>query len=295
MELSIAYEITGPDGTRAVVGNCDEALADVDFVGYLDPENGITGLLDTAEVRETSNDLVGGDGATHGAFWLGRRPGTIQGLLLPNAEMPTVNAAEAKLKRATRALRADGTLKWTPSGDTIERMLRFRRQQPVRITGRRPKQFQAALVSADPYVLSAAENTVTLTPTTSAGEIGISSPISSPLGSALDVTAATVVTNAGNAPTWPRFVIEGPIQNPTIVNNTTGQETVLQIILAATEQLYVYPELGAVLFDGEGRYSAVADSNEWWQLGPGATDVRLLAAAYSAGAELTIHWRHAWE
>jgi hypothetical protein len=31
--------------------------------------------------------------------------------------MPAVNAAESKLKRACRALRADTVMRWTPTGD----------------------------------------------------------------------------------------------------------------------------------------------------------------------------------
>jgi hypothetical protein len=296
-EVGIAYVLTGPDGTRAVVGNCDAAVADPDFVGYLDPANGITGLLDGAEVRETTSDIVGGDGGIHGPFWLGRRPGTVNGVLLPNSDMPAVNLAERKLKRATRALRADGTLTWTPSGESLQRMLRYRRQQKPGITGRRPKAFQIALVSADPYVLSSSEASLVITPGAAAGELGIANPITNPITSPLNVTAQQFVVNQGDAVTWPRVRIDGPITNPELLNQTSGLRVRIVYTLAAGEWLDVFFERGAILLGGTAdRYSALDFSQStWWQLLAGINDVRLLAAAYSAGAQATIYWRHAWE
>jgi hypothetical protein len=295
-EVGIAYVLTGPDGSRAVVGNCDAAKNDPDFVGFLDPENGITGLLDTADVRESASDLVQADGGIHGAFYLSRRSGTVQGLILPQSEMPAVNAAIAKLKRATRALRADGVLTWTPSGG-VPLMLRYRRQQRVAITGRRPKAFQAALVSADAYNLSASELNQSVAAGGSTGELGIANPITNPITSPLNVAAQQFIVNAGDAPSWPRFRIDGPITNPEIINQTTGERIRLVYVLNAGEWLDVYPERGQVLLGGSGdRYSAYDFSvSSWWQLQPGNNDVRLIAASYSAPAQLTVYWRHAFE
>lgn len=295
-EVGICYVLTGPDGTRAVVGNCDAAKNDPDFVGFLDPENGITGLLDTADVRESASDLVQADGGLHGPFYLARRSGTVQGLVLPQSEMPAVNAAVTKLKRATRALRADGVMTWTPSGGS-QQMLRYRRQQRVAVTGRRPKAFQVALVSADAYNLSTSEQSIVLVPGLAAGELGIPNPIVNPITSALNVTAQQFVVTSGDAPTWPRFRVDGPISNPEILNQTTGQRIRIVLTLAAGEWIDVFPERGAILFGGvTDRYSAYDfAASSWWQLQSGANDVRLIASSYSAPAQLTVYWRHAYE
>jgi len=297
-ELGIAYVLTGPDGTRAVVGNCDAASSDPDFVGFLDPTNGITGLVDAADVRESAAELVAADGGIHGPFFLGRRPGTIQGLIVPTSDLDptTVNAAIQRLKRATRALRADGLLTWTPTGGSA-RMLRVRRQQRPSISGRRPKAFQVALVSTDPYALAVNEANIIITPGASAGELGIPNPITDPITSPLNVTAAQSVVNQGDAPTWPRFRIDGPITNPELLNNTTGLTIKLNYTLGSGEYLDVRPERGAILLGGTAdRYSALNfAASTWWQLEPGANDVRLLAAAYSGAAQATVFWRHAWE
>lgn len=295
-EIGIAYTLIGPDGTRAVVGNGDAAYADPDFVGLLDGDNGITGLLDTADVRESPSDLVEGDGGIDGAAWLGRRSGTLQGILNPWLEMPGVNRAEARLKRAARALRADALLIWTPSGESGARMLRVRRQGRVAISGRRPKQFQVSLSSRDPYVLSADEQSVDIDPASIAGELGVSDPVTDPVTSELNVAAQTLVTNLGDAPTWPRLRIVGPMTNPTLLNNTTGESFRLNVTLTPTDILDIYPDRGGIVFNGGNAYSLLDfPASRWWQLQPGANDVRVLPVAYSAGALVTVRWRHAWE
>lgn len=296
--VSIPYELIAADGSRAVVGNSDTATTDPDFVGYLDAESGITGLLDRAGVRESATDLVEADGASHGSFWLSRRSGTITGVLFVGGLDPTIVAnAESKLKRATRALRSDGILRWTPPNDSTPRQLRVRVQDGPRITARRPKAFQVTLVSTDPYALSASELSVVITPGAAAGEVGVTSPVTNPMTTSMNVTAQQFVVNAGDAPTWPRFRLDGPITNPQILNNTTGEQVALAYALGTGEYLDVYPELGRILLNGTAnRYSAVDFANSsWFQLDPGSNDIRLLAAAYSAPAQLTTFWRNAYE
>jgi hypothetical protein len=295
--IGIPYELLHPDGTRVVFGNCDAALADPDYIGPLDPESGIQGLLDVAAVRESTSDLVERDGATHGAFWQSRRSGTITGLLLPDAAMEAVAVAESQLKRATRALRADLLLRWTPPNDSSPRQLRCRRQVGPNVTKRRPKAWQVTLVSTDVYALSSTEEQATITAGAPAGEVGIADPITDPITSPSNPTGQQLVVNVGDAPTWPRLRVTGPIVNPTLINNTTGQSIVLDYTLAAGEWLDVYPERGAILAQGTAdRYSALDFAlSEWWQLQPGANDVRLLASSFSAPAALGVLWRHAYE
>jgi hypothetical protein len=296
--VSLIYELIAPDGTRAVVGNSDAARADPDYIGPLDAENGIAGLLDRAGVRESVTDLVEADGASHGSFWLSRRSGTMQGLLYPNVlDSDVVAVAESKLKRATRALRGDGLLRWTPPNDSSPRQLRFRVQDGPHITGRRPKQWQMTLVSTDPYALGSTEQSTIIVLGAAAPEVGIPDPITDPITSPLGTVGQSGVFNAGDAPTWPRFKIDGPITNPTVLNNTTGQSVVLNYTLAGGEYLMVYPERARILAQGTAdRYSALNfTQSTWWQLQPGTNDVRLLASGGSAGAQVTVYWRNAFE
>jgi hypothetical protein len=290
--------LISPTGDRAVVGNSSAAVADADFCGMLDPESNIQGLLDRAGIRESSTDLTEADGASHGSFWLSRRTGTMQGVLLPSElNMAVVAAAESKLKRATRALRADGILRWTPPNDSSPRQLRFRVQDGPRITGRRPKAWQLTLVSTDVYALASTETLTVITPGAAAGETGISSPITDPITTSLNVTGQQFVVNQGDAPTWPRFRIDGPITNPQILNNTTGAKVALAYTLNPGEWLSIYPERGRILLnDTADRYSALDFANSsWWQVQAGSNDVRLLASSFSSPATLSVWHKHAYE
>jgi hypothetical protein len=295
--LDVLYELIAPDGTRAVVGNSSAAQQDPDWIGMLDPQSNIQGLLDTATVRGAGQDLVEADGQSMPPLWLGGRSGTIQIIILPSSlDLAAIEAAGSKFKRATRALRADGIFRFTPPNDSSPRQLRVRRQDGPRITGQRPKTGQVTLQSADPYLLSSTEQSVVITPGAAAGELGIPDPMPDPLTSPLNVTGQQSVFNAGDAPTWPRFRITGPITNPTLLNNSTGQQIVLSYLLNAGEFLDVYPERGLILLGGTAsRYSAYQVGSTWWQLQSGTNDVRLLAAQYSAGAQVQVWWRNAWE
>lgn len=297
MELSIAYEIIGPDGTRIVVGNGDAATSDPDWVGYLDPDNGITGLLDGADVVENTDQVVAGDGNVQGPNWRGRRDGTIQGVVAPNAEVTTAETYIQRIKRATAALRGDAVMRWTPTTDGIQRRMRLRRASKPAFAGRRPKTFQLTMASPDALILSASENSLTLDPSGAVGEVGYPDPELDPITSDVNVSGQQSVSNLGDADTWPHFRIIGPITNPTLLNNTTGKRIDLTYQLLAGEFLDVFPETGQILLGGSAdRYSAYQfATSEWWQLEPGANDIRLLASAFAAGAQVIIYWRHAWD
>ena len=297
MELSIPYTLVGPDGTRIVLGNGAGATSDPDWIGYLDPDSGITGLLDGADISENADDIVQGDGGVQGPNWRTRRSGTIQGVLSPNAPVTTVEAYAQKMRRATAALRGDCMLTWTPTMDGITRRLRLRRQGKPVVTGRRPKAFQLAMASPDALVLSDTESNAIITPGVAAGEIGYPDPMADPITSPINVTAQQFITNQGDQPTWPHFRIVGPITNPTLLNNSTGKKIDLTYTLLAGEYLDVYPERGQILLAGSAdRYAAYQfATSEWWQLQPGANDIRLLAVNYAAGAQVIIYWRHAWD
>jgi hypothetical protein len=297
--VSLTYELINADGTRAVFGNASAAQADPDYIGPVDPENGIQGLLDTAGVRESTSDLVERDGATHGPFYASRRSGTIQGFLAPTWDLDSVQVAvaEGKLKRASRALRADAVLRWTPPNDSSPRQLRVRRQDGPRITGRRPKQWQLTLVSTDVYALGSNEQSVVITAGAAAGETGITNPITDPISTSLNATGQQFVVNQGDAPTWPRFRIDGPITNPQVLNNSTGELLALATTINVGDYLDIYPQLGRILLNGTAdRYSALDFAqSEWWQVQPGSNDVRLLASSFSSPAAVTVYFRHAYE
>jgi hypothetical protein len=298
MQLGIPYTFIGVDGTRAVVGNSLEAIQDPDFVGLLDPESGITGLLDGADIRETASDLTESDGGSHGAFYLSRRVGTVNVIFgYTGADLAWATRAQSKFLRATFALRGDCLLRWTPLDESVERQLRLRRQTRPDIRGRWPKTCQVGLASADPFITSSSVQSVTLTPDQVTGEIGIQDPITDPITSTRGVAGQQFVVNDGDAEAWPWFRILGPITNPVLLNSTTGERVTLTYALAANTFLDVHPKAGRILLGGTADRGQALDfpNSFWWKLQPGTNDVRLLASGFSGGAAVTISWRHTWQ
>lgn len=299
VEVGIPYTLIGPDGTRAVIND----FADRDWVGILSGEDGVTGL-ERAGVRENADTLAGADGRIHGPFYDDGLAFTLKGLIPPASAMAPLGEStwitrQAKLLRASRARKSDGRLLWTPS-EAPPVFVYFREQQPTRLTGRRPKTFIVAGVCEDPTVFSQELHTAQTVP----GEVigaGFTSPLSSPLRSELGTTVggSLEAENIGTAEAWPVLTVYGPITNPVITNEETGQSIHLVYTLAAGEYLVIdtNPRRRSIrLNDTTNRYRAYSFAqSSWWALQPTTVNtIRLAQAAYDDGASLVVQWRDAW-
>lgn len=276
MQLSAAYELVGPDTTRIVFGNSDDAIADPNYVGWLSPDEGISGL-DSPEVREHSQDISGAHGGLHFDFLHGRRPVTASIVINPEQDIAAILAAEQKIKRATNAMSDDAVLSWTNTGYP-RRMLRLRRQQPPRIDGRLPKVAHIAMISADYRLLSATENA------------------SAEVNSGVDVG----VTNAGDERASPRFVLKGPYASPVKIRNLATGETIVMksgYSLAAGQRLHVFLDGPYPIFvneNGDDRYDQIDfTATTWLSLQPGIQNVRAEPAGTGAG-RFQAFWHDAW-
>lgn len=102
---------TGP-GWRATFND----PTDVFYVGAL---RGVEGL-ESAEVRESADELVQADGGAHGDFWLGRRPVILSGAIFNHATFVERDARISRLTSASHLLRphntrGEGGLIWMPA------------------------------------------------------------------------------------------------------------------------------------------------------------------------------------
>lgn len=165
VDYGMKFTLTGPDGTVATFNDSTDA----NYVGVTDL--GVSGI-DSADIRESADDLVEGDGGVHGDFFYGRRPVIIAGHISPITSKADRDAKVGKLTRASNAMRrlnpidtsrGDCTLSWDPLGDTNTVFVRLRRQQPVRITGPWVKQFMLSMVAADPNIYSSVLHSTTTT------------------------------------------------------------------------------------------------------------------------------------
>lgn len=279
-ETGIPYVLIGEDGTRAAIGPGMEA--DADFVGYLDGDGGITGF-EAPPVRESRDVAVGGSGAVHGTFRRDGYVGTLQGAIVAGLTAAQREAAMTKLGLATDAFAGDGVMRWTPSGQAIERAIWYRSSaaSPLRYTGRIPKSFQVGLVSVDWRALSYA--------LVDSGAIAGNPP------------ADIVVTNSGNVDAPVYFVITGPVTNPVITHLATGRKISLLAAIAggATRTVYAYPPTVPALVltnAGANADGEVDPANTDWSITPrpGANTFRLTGAGMSGATALRVLHRHAW-
>lgn len=301
--FGIEYVLVGPDGTRAVFNNPE----DPDFVGYLNSETGITGLLDTPDVREGYFDKPEFDGGVQTDSFFSKRVGVIQGFVIPDPTMAVYNNRETKIKAASRGMRGGepSRLYWTPEGRE-QMSMRVYRQGKVSFTGRRPKNFLIPLSSPDPYLFSSATAEATIHATIeSEGDTGFGSPIGPELETEYKETVHLGAVNHGDAPTWPEFILNGPMVNPILINLTTGEKFQLTFSLAAGEQLLVNTLLRTVLLKAtpesttvENRFKAYAENfstNRWFPLVKGNNNVQFVCTGFTAETSVVIKWQSAWE
>jgi hypothetical protein len=288
IQFDTKFTITGPDGATVVFND----PTDPEYVGVLTELTG----FDMPEVRENADNLVQMDGGIHGDFFFGRRPFTMSGRILPITDATDRNHKITHLQRAVTALRGDAIVTFTPDGGQ-EQFLAARVQQPLRISGNWIKDFQIAMVAADPRRYSTVLESSTVAADATAGVGGFSFNLHFPINfGAASPTGQVLVENNGNMETWPVLTITGPGTNPSIYNASTDQRITFAYTLAAGETLVVDTLNRTVKLNGvTDRYSALDFTNtEWWPLVPGVNDIRLAFASYSAGATLKVDWRHAW-
>jgi hypothetical protein len=106
-EVGGYYSLVSPAGVQAVFNE----PTDPNYVGMLTEVTG----LDSAEVRESANDLPEADGGVHGNFYMSRRPIVLNGSIFGHATVVERNQRMDRARRASMALRADSVLSWKPS------------------------------------------------------------------------------------------------------------------------------------------------------------------------------------
>lgn len=282
-EASAVWTLTGPDGTQAQFNVGGDLILE-EVSGF-----------DSATVRQNVEDLPELDGAACGDFFLGSRPITLSGRVA-SATAAARNATVANLQRAARGLRSEITLVSQPQGMPV--MQTTARLQSLRVSGGFVKQFQLALVCADPRFYSQTLNSVSATGTVST--TGASFPWAFPVsfGGGTGGTASAAVSNAGNMTTPPLFHITGPVTNPRLTLYETGESLYVDNLTLATSGDTLDIDIWnrtAVVNSVTNVYSHIRfPDSVWWLLQPGANTVQLWASSSSAGVSLQAQWRDAW-
>lgn len=129
-------------------------------------------------------------------------------------------------------------------------------------------------------------------------EDGLEYPLVYPLdyGSAEEPVFANIV-NSGNTATPVTITIQGPIENPSIVNQDTGKRLEFEIELTDTDTLVIDTRLGTVILNGmaDRIYTRSLSSSPIlsFNVTPGSNSLRVLAEDWEIGATITFTWRDA--
>ena len=269
--INDVYTLTGPDGSVAVFNDS----ASGNYVGALTE---ITGL-DSADVRESSEDLTEADGGSHGNFFYGRRPIVLTGKVYGHTTITARNTKLDRMMRASNAMRGDATLSWIadPTGVGMSMFTYVRRQQPLRISGGWVKDFQLALVSEYAYLFSSTLR--------SSGSIASGTPV--------------VVENQGSADSYPIVSISNASTNPQVTNSTPSPSQVLKttgltMIAGETIQIDTLTHTatftaGARSGQSANRYIDFGLTVSWPRLARGNNTFTL-----TGGGSMTLTWRDCW-
>ena len=146
----------------------------------------------------------------------------------------------------------------------------------------------------DPIIYDSVENIVsqTLPRVVSGGTF----PVTFPMSFGPTSGGALLCNNKGNYKTMPKFTIKGPVTNPTVTLQSTGEYFTLNTTLSASDQIVIDMAAGTIVLNGTTtRYGVVAPGSTWFSLKPGANSVRVSStdSAY-VDALFTVNYRSAW-
>lgn len=141
------------------------------------------------------------------------------------------------------------------------------------------------LLAPDPRIYSASEKSGDYDPVAAGSGTGVVFPLVFPLVFAGVATTHLTVENSGNFSTPPIFTVSGPVTNPIIDNDTTGESIQTSgLTLAAGETIVIDVGRRVLEVAGVARMDYLdAGNTEWFELSPGSNDLRLRGGSMVLG------------
>ncbi len=141
------------------------------------------------------------------------------------------------------------------------------------------------------FIESATQTSLTLTLPKSGG---VTIPATFPLVFGASSGGSLIATNAGTAETYPTITLQGPLINPSITNETTGERLALTLTLGASDTVVINMARRTILQGGTtNRMGAKSAGSTFWSLSPGDNTLRFRADAYDVGTA-TVAYRSAY-
>jgi hypothetical protein len=276
-------------GDAGIVLNPDEITADPPSVDITEVRG-----MDSAPIRETARDHEGADGGFLDAVWEKGRPISLEGLAYAAPELLMPFLDELKYNWAPSRTLVPLYMRYPGMADRVlfvkPRGCRYDLDAGVRI-GRVPVQFLA--FAEDPRIYSSelVDVEVVQSGVTVAG-MGFPHDLPYGFGDVVDPETVNLV-NQGNRPTPVKFIVNGPVVTPDIVNETTGQTLRVNITLDVGEYLEIDTQYHTVLLNGSVNRRGLLEEPNWFFLQKGDNFIRLRAAT-AGSATMAAQYRHAW-
>jgi hypothetical protein len=150
--------------------------------------------------------------------------------------------------------------------------------------------WQLQLQASDYIIESGTESSVTMTLPVSGG---VTFPLTFPITFGASSGGSATATNAGNAAVYPTVTISGPVVNPVLTNDATGESLRLNITLLAGDTLVVNTRRRTILLGQTNKMSSKIAGSTFWSLPPGDNPLRFAGDTYNTGTA-TIIYRPAW-
>lgn len=273
-ERGIAYRITGPDGTEAVLDDEQDAA----YVGNVTE---ITGLADTPEVRYRGREFADRHGGTSRPSKFAVRNVIFEGDISTNP-VSAQNERIARLRRAVKGMDAPVTVEWRETGQP-PKMLRGKLAEALRIKTGFPRTYYVAIVCDDPRIYSQSVTTRSID------------------GTQDSLLRIRRLINQGDDGTPQAIRVEGPITDPA-VHVRDGDGVLIGSIVTSGLTVPEGQWLDLDVYAHRATLNGVANvydkvdfaASTWPWLPPGVCSVQLAGGGTSGATKLTVTFRSAW-
>jgi hypothetical protein len=273
----------------------DLTLTGIDALGCFWRTEDVAGWFGSPPVRRTSELRAGQHGQRPTSPLRGGRTVTLSGKVYA-PDSVTLEAAARRISAAPLTGTLSGASPWGALLADVEQDdgdgVLFAHVSPI--IGR----WSITLTAPDPLLYGPPSFTSTAL-SGSAGGTGLTFALAFPLdfGTAPGVTPGVVeVPNAGTETYWPRIRIDGPVPNPKVTVNETGDFVRLGFTLSASQWVDVDCGNRRVLLNGQSSITRyVTFSGNWLAIPPGGASMSITADAADPAAALSVfHYEGAW-
>ena len=279
-------------------GNYQFAFGDYSFGGtqYGVQILEIDGLESLPSLRVQDDSGGYRDGQFTGRDFLNGRYLTLQ-LQVMNDGVNTMQAYLAQLKTAFVYQQTGTTLmQFQLPGRAVQQMYGRVRKRDIKLDPEYVYGRSVATVEIfcpDPRIYDAAAQGAVLTPGSNVGRVynrTYNLVYNTPVAGS---SAFATFTNSGNITVFPSITFNGAVQNPRIVNSTTGAFIQLNIVTSATDTLVIDPDLRTVTYNGNPARNLVDSSSTWFGFPPGTTTLGIVVAT-ALGGTCSVVYRNGY-